>query len=495
MSDPGPDGDLSGGPRDAAVSPEEPRRAGVETDRRVTLWLGCLVSTLLLLFSAGAITGSDGPAMYEVARSVVEHGDLTVPPSLGFPGRGGHFYATHGVGLPLVSIVPYVLARPIADATSHPREISEALVACILPVIGGLLAAALYALSRRLGGGVGTSLFVAVGGVAGTFLLVYLKDFYSEPLAALFVVVSIERVLAGRPLVGGIAAGAAALTRPQLFALAPILLWRISTEGGRRAAVKAGAPIAAAGMLALAYNVARFGDPFQFDPLQGRVHPGGLIQGMFGLLVHPRKSIILFAPVVVLLPFALRKLWSWNRTAAWLIGGNLVVVFLITAAWPAWDGGWSWGPRLLLPGVVPAIPAIAPWLDEGGRGRRVAAAVLVTLGFLVSAPAVLISSRAQLLDHPPARGPDVIRQYELVPSTVSFTIRHLQVEGVRSERYVDLWQIRAIRLAGGGAAAVATAISAALLALGAVAAVRLRRSVSASRGGTATVSRTTPSPP
>jgi hypothetical protein len=305
-------------------------------------------------------------------------------------------------------------------------------------------------------------------------------------------------VLAGRSMAGGAAAAAAAQTRPQLFALSPILLWRVWSDGGRRAAVKAAVPIGVAVVLTVAYNVARFGDPLQFDPLQGRIRfPGGLVEGATGLLFFPRKSILLFAPVVALLPFALRSLWSRNRTAAWLIASNLVIVFLITAAWPAWDGGWSWGPRLLLLGVIPARPSIAPWIDRGGGARRVALAALLALGFLVSVPAVLVSSRAQLLDHPPERGPEVIRQYELVPSTVSFTVRHLQMKGVRSERYVDLWQIRAIRLAGGGGVAIAMAVSAGLVTLGAVAAIRLRRSVSASADaeGAATVSRTTPSPP
>jgi hypothetical protein len=482
----------------AAPQPGPSHSRAIEGDRRIKLWLGCLVAAVLLLFSSGAITGSDGPAMYQVTRSLVEHGDLTVPPQLGFPGRGGHFYATHGLGLPLVSIIPYVLVRPIADATAHPQEISEAAVASIMPIIGALLAAALYALSRRLRGGIGSSLLVGVGGVAGTFMLVYLKDFYSEPLAALFVVVAIERLLAGRPMTGGIAAAGAALTRPQLFALAPVLVWRAWSDAGRRAALKVAVPIAGAAALAIAYNVARFGDAFQFDPLQGAIRfPGGLGDGISGLLLHPRKSIILFAPVVVLLPFALRELWSWNRTAAWLIGGNLVVVFLITAAWAAWDGGWSWGPRLLLPGVVPALPALAPWLNGSGRVRRVAVRALFAIGLLISSPAILVSSRAQLLNHPPERGPDVIRQYELVPETVTFTVRHLQSEGVRSERFVDLWQIRATRVGGGGGAAAAVAVSLGLVGLGAVAAVRLRRSVSASADAdqAAAVSRTTPSPP
>jgi hypothetical protein len=460
-----------------ASAPRGSANEGRAADRKIALWLGCLIAAVLLLLSSGEITGSDGPAMYQVTRSIVEHGTVTVPSAMGFPGRGGHFYATHGLGLPLVSIVPYVLAWPLGHAVGHADAIPEAAVASVMPIVGGLLAAALYLLSRRLRARRGSSLLVALGGVAGTFLLVYLKDFYSEPLGTLLIVLAIDATLAGQPERAGLAAGTAGITRPQLFAVAPILLWRTLSDRGYRAAVRAAVPVLAAAGLALAYNVLRFGDPLQFDPLQGSIHPGGVGSGLEGLLFFPRKSILLFAPVAVIVPFALWELWRSNRSAVWLLGGNLLVVLLITAAWPAWDGGWSWGPRLLLPGIVPALAAVAPWIDRRNRGRRFVVSVLLVLGFLVSVPAVIVSSRAQLVSHPPSRGPDVVRQYGLVSQTAAFTVRHIHQQGPRPERYLDFWQVRAIRLAGGGGAAAAVVVSGALGAAAALSALRLRRSL------------------
>ena len=59
----------------------------------------------------------------------------------------------------------------------------------------------------------------------------------------------------------------------------------------------------------------------------------------------------------------------------WASGGALTVsaiTFATAALWFAWHGGWSWGPRLLLPGLVPAIAAIGPWISMRSR-QRVAA--------------------------------------------------------------------------------------------------------------------------
>jgi hypothetical protein len=72
-----------------------------------------------------------------------------------------------------------------------------------------------------------------------------------------------------------------------------------------------------------------------------------------------------------------------------------------------------------------------------------------------------------------------------VPETVGFTTRHLHQEGARSERFMDLWQVRAIRLAGGAGAGMAIAISFGLAAVGAVSVVRLRRSVPGGLSGAA----------
>lgn len=443
-------------------------------DRGLAVWVGVLVAAVMLLVSSGTITGSDGPAMYHVTRSIVEDGDLTTPQRLGFPGRDGNHYASHGLGLPLVAVGPYLLARPLARLTSESTEVSEAAVSSVMPVIAGLLAAALYLLARRLGGGTGSSVLVSLGAMTGTFLLPYLKDFYSEPLATLLVAVAIERALADRPGLSGLGLAAAGVTRPQAFALAPMLVWRVWREAGGAGAARAGLPVLGGVALALAYNAARFGNPLRFDPLQSSIDVWpGAAEATGGLLFLPTKSVLLFAPIVILVVPALWALRRSQPTAFWLLGGNLVLTVAVAVLWPAWDGGWTWGPRLLLPGLIPAAAAVAPWMG-GSPWRRRSVVALLLLGLLVSLPGVLVSTRAQLLRDPPARGPSVTRQYALLPGSARFTVEHLY--GSRDpRRYIDTWQVGLARTAGRPGLLAAAGLSLCLLTVAGISASQVVR--------------------
>jgi hypothetical protein len=429
------------------------------TDRRIALWLVLLSSLVLLLISSGRVSEGDGRATYETTRALVDHGRLDVSQALGFQGRDGHYYASHGLGLPLISILPYAISRPVARLTSNPDAVSEAVTSSLMPIVAGFLVGALYLLARRLGGERGSSGVIAIGCVAGTYLLPYTKDFFSEPLAILFVVVAVERALAKRHLAAGSSAAMAFLTRPQLLPFAVLLLGIAARKDGARALVRAMAPLVVAIACALVYNDVRFSDPFRFDPLQGGVGLGsGIVHGSSGLLFSSTKSLFIFAPAALLLPAALRSLWRRERAGFWLLKGNLITTFAITAAWPAWDGGWVWGPRLLLPGIIPALAALAPWVDEGHRRRRAAVVTLFAAGLAMSLPGIIVSTRAQLLSHPLPHGPSVVRQYRLVAPTIRFTASHLYGHAA-PERYVDLWQFRVARYAGRKAVVVAGALS------------------------------------
>lgn len=199
---------------------------------------------------------------------------------------------------------------------------------------------------------------------------------------------------------------------------------------------------------ACAYNAARFGDPFNFG-YGTDWFSTPFVTGAAGLLIHPAKSIFLFAPVTVALLPALVRLAKKDATAFWLISGNLGVTFVLAATWESFAGGWCWGPRLLIIGVVPAFAAIAPWCEES-KWRRNMVRALFSAGALISLPAILISTRAQQLDHPPPPvGPSVLRQYALIPATVAYTAYHRfeNAEGM-SRQYASLWQVGAARALG-----------------------------------------------
>ena len=65
----------------------------------------------------------------------------------------------------------------------------------------------------------------------GTYLLPYGRDFFTEPLVALGLVVMVERALAGREQQAALALAAAVLARPQSAAFAPLLLGFLALRG------------------------------------------------------------------------------------------------------------------------------------------------------------------------------------------------------------------------------------------------------------------------
>ena len=195
----------------------------------------------------------------------------------------------------------------------------------------------------------------------------------------------------------------------------------------------------------MAYNFARFGDVANFG-YSGTEVPQGfttpILTGLGGLFLHPEKSVLLFAPIVLLGLPALARLFRTDRTAAMLIAAHVGITLALAATWWDWGGGFTWGPRLF-PAVPPIVASVAPWADERPVRRR-AVAILLAVGFAVSAPSLLVGGGAQLAERsPPEEGPRIAAQYRLVPAAVGYTIDHLydDGDGRDSTRVLYLWQV------------------------------------------------------
>ena len=223
---------LSGG--SLASDPRQEVRPGVgSAERRLLISLFVLASSVLLIVQEGAITSYDGQTVYQVTRSLVERRTFAVSKEFNTqPGSDGRHYSRYGLGLSLVAAIPYLAARPIALAFNDPDHVLQAAVSSVMAFITAALIVALYLLARRMGAAAGSALLVAVGAVAGTFVLPYSKEFFSEPLTTLCLVVAIERLVACRSGAAGLALGAAVLVRPQSLLFTPVMLLVAWLQGG-----------------------------------------------------------------------------------------------------------------------------------------------------------------------------------------------------------------------------------------------------------------------
>ena len=415
-------------------------------DRGVAVRLGGAVALFLILVGQAQVTILDGSSMLAVTQSIVHHASLSVPPQLGVAGHDGvTYYSKYGLLLPLLSIVPVLLAQPLGAIAGRVDLVEAAAAATVMPLVTGTLTGALYLLGRRLGAPRAAAALVAAGTVLGTYLLPYGRDFFTEPLVALGLVVMVERALAGRELQAASALAFAVLARPQSAVFAPLLLAFVALRGGGLAAIaRTLPPLAIAAVVTVAYNVDRFHDALQFG-YRPPVDPGfttPLLEGARGLLLSPEKSVVLFAPAIVLVPLALVALWRGQRALVALLLALFAATFVLAATWWSWQGGWSWGPRLLIPGVAVVLVALGPWIGTS-RSRLQLAAALFALGFALSFSAVLAPAGMQQLERPHDDGPRIVRQYTALPQLAKRSVRAARDTGARDDdyrRYLALWQ-------------------------------------------------------
>jgi len=455
-------------------------------ERRMILWLFAACWCVLLLIHHGGLSGLDGETFYQVAKSAVDQHRLDV--GAGFnstTGVGGLQYAKSSIGMPLLAAVVYAISTPVEwVAPSRGDYIRTGMVGASMTLITAALVVVVYWLARHLRSSSGAALIVAIGTVAGTFLLPYNKEFFAEPLSALGVAFAIGCALSGRPVGAGVGLTLAMLARAQTVLVLAPLMWVVVRRSGVRGALATMGPIVVGATMTMAYNVARYGSPLDFGyPNEGFTMP--FLSGAHMLLLEPSKSVILFAPVTVLLPFALVRLWHRNRQAAVLVSSTAAITFVVAALWHNPNGGWCWGPRLLIPAIPSTLAALGPWMDT--PLRRMLAVGLFALGFAVSAPAVAVSTQIQQLDVPPPVGgvwppdmglPGIRRQAELVAPTTAYTVQHLferRADGRNYLRYIAFWQVALARLFGPRGLLLAIVASLGLLSLAAWAATQCRR--------------------
>ncbi len=347
-------------------------------------------------------------ARWAVAASVVERGTLDVSwlsPLLG-PGfedlsvRGGRLYANKAPGLAAVALPGYLSARPVAGAPARTgMRLSLTAMRLVGATLPALLLGVVFARTAARFGGEPSR--VAVGLFALLFatpLFAYGLLLFSHALAAaglfgawaaLFLPERGRRA-GRRELLAGALLGLAVLSEPPTLVPAAVLVgcaaWR--RGAARPARILLGAvPFAAC---LLAYNAVCFGGPFEL-PSGHEANPAFRTlseSGIFGvsfpspaifvrLLLDPSKGLLVFAPVLLVsfraFPVTARVL---GRSGTIALGLAPLSLALLYAGYPNWHGGFTVGPRYL----VPALPFLVFPLVFRGGGRLEAALLGASAG-------------------------------------------------------------------------------------------------------------------
>jgi hypothetical protein len=100
-----------------------------------------------------------------------------------------------------------------------------------------------------------------------------------------------------------------------------------------------------------------------------------------GLLFSWNHGLFVFAPAAIVALFGWRALWREHAREARILASTFAVYWILMGLWRDWRGGYSYGPRLIVP-VIPLLMAgLVPVLERlpnlAPRVRRELAGVCV----------------------------------------------------------------------------------------------------------------------
>ena len=386
---------------------------GVPDATRAPRTLGRLLFLFVLVVygatAGGSLTTTDAVVTFELTRSLVDHGSVALSGNLlgsdAHRGVDGRYYSPFGIAQSVYNIPFYVAG--VGAARLVPRAapvIPKAAVALgnVVPMAACCWVVYLFAwrLTESATAAASTALAVALATPAWS----YAKFGFNAPLSALFLTLAMYlawrgvRARSTAALVGcGTALGAALLTRHEFaIAIVPVLIWIWKESDDIRVVVRrtsiVAAGLAPAWVFWLAYNYARFGHPLDSGYLRDPV-PGfgsSIVVGLYGLLLSPAASVLVYAPLTLLCLAACWRLSKRDVNSALLLALPLLVLLLFYAQLGNWMGGRSYGPRYLMPALPLCAIPLACWFAglEPRRRHWLRAACLAA--FVVQLPGVLV---------------------------------------------------------------------------------------------------------
>jgi hypothetical protein len=309
-----------------------------------------------LFLARHALDSYDAQVMFAVARSIATTGTAYVPRSADAFGMNSP-HSSYGLGQSLAEVPAYLLAT----STGHRPE---TLAMLVNPVLFAAVALVVWAWARLAGATAGMAAAVAVATTFGTLLLAYTTTGGSEVGTALGIAIAILGVeLTRQRAMAGSVVTAAGVTVAVLMRADSAILVAVPVAVAMLARSRRGFPLfvlatVPVAIVTLLYSGTHGAQYQGISVSQGFSHSFGA--GVYGLVLSPGRGLLLYVPLA--LPALAAIPWAWKRSpvVTGLCLALLCLRVLFYAKWFAWQGGWAWGPRFL----VPAMPALAPLTFE-----------------------------------------------------------------------------------------------------------------------------------
>jgi hypothetical protein len=363
------------------------------------------VFAMVALSGPGRIDIVDGQTRYEVARSLVDHGDLVIrDPDVWFavfPGRDGRLYTKYRFPQSVMGVGAVLAADKtgsISEARRHFFFVLTSAVAC------AMLAVTYALVFRRLGYRPAVALLWAMGGIFCTPSWFYGTSTFDDILGSAAVVGAVAIALTYRqshPRAGGIIAGLALglafnCKEPLGIFILPVLAAVYNPDLDRRS--QWSRLVVVAGLLAVGIAVHKGYDLYKFPPGSTADHAeimkkyspvwsGTPEIALLAMLFSLGTGVLYYNPPIVLCLFGLVTWWNRERLFCQALIVAILVFVIFISLLTFFKGDPTWGPRYLTP-IFAVLWIVAP--SSSQRLHRWIVVGVLGLGLIVQLCALCV---------------------------------------------------------------------------------------------------------
>jgi hypothetical protein len=386
------------------------------------------------------------PQTLAIRQPVIVDGRVVGSQSMFFgkTGRDGRPYAPYGPLAAILALPHHLLGRAAAAAAGVPRAPLPGGIAWLIVVggvtmlatatAGALTVAGFHRAVTALGAPARDALGLSLMLGGATVVWPYSTSFFSEAWQAAAFIWAAALLLdaregtrvgpgcsaadnspagnagsscAARVALSAALVAAAGLTKVTslIFAPAFVVAALVDSSIDRRQRLKTAAALTAGIVAAtaahLVWNVYRFGSPFEFGYDWSETVPhlparafliADVPRGLAVLLFSPGKSVVIWAPPLILAAVGFGRFWRRERAVATGVAAAVCAGLLFYAAYLFPEGGYSHGPRNLVP-IVPLmlLPALAAREVLAARTFRALTVACAAGGAIVALLATSVS--------------------------------------------------------------------------------------------------------
>ena len=285
------------------------------------------------------------------------------------------YYSAHGIGLPMMLAPFYYFGGVFLSQV-------------FLSFLSALLVMYIYKTCLKAVSNMRASLAVSLILGFASLIVPYSNQIFPEIPMALILITSIyyiclKQVKSSRALfiLGTLMGYSLFLKTAYAVFIIPFTIYIVGLHRSNRVKQSAAylIPVTVLGLALMAYQETAFGNPLRTPQT---FQAGNPFNGLFGLIFDRYFGLFTYSPALAISVFGISHFYRSSKRVFAVASTSFLGLYLASSLWIAWQGGWSYPARLIMP-VVP-LAALPLAFSIGRYHRRLWFKLLLSLSVTLS---------------------------------------------------------------------------------------------------------------